>query len=121
MEEGQVNGEEMVVTNQDAAELTKPCVGALDLPPSFVASQFPPVLISSLQAIVPVRCDQLDAPLFPSLSQRIGIITAIGNHPFGPLSRPAFALRDADLVERGVRKRNFCRRGTFQPNSQRNT
>lgn len=37
MEEGQVNGEEMVVADQDAAELTEPCIGTLDLPASFVA------------------------------------------------------------------------------------
>ena len=109
------------MTDQDTTELTEPRVGTLDLPPSFVASQFASVFISLLQAIVPVRCDQFDASLFPSLPQRIGVITAIGNHPLGLLSRPAFAPRDSDLVERGVRKRNFCRRGTFQPNSQRNT
>jgi hypothetical protein len=111
----------MVVTDQNAAELTEPCVGALNLPPSFVASQFSSVFISLLQTVVPVRCNQFDTSPFPPLPQRIGIITAIGDHPLGVLSRPAFASRNADLVERGVRKRNFCRRGTFQPNSQRNT
>jgi hypothetical protein len=121
MEEGKVNGEEMVVPDQHAAELTEPCVGTLDLPASFVASQFPPVLISSLQVVLAVGCNQFDASPFPPLSQRIGIITTIGNHPLRLLPRPAFASREADLVERGVRKRNFCRRGTFQPNSQRNT
>jgi hypothetical protein len=109
------------VTDQNAAKLTEPCVGALDLPASFVASQFPSVFMSLLPAVVAVGCDQFDTSPFPSLSQRIGIITPIGDHPVGLLSRPAFRSRDTDLVKRGVRKRNFCRRGTFQPNSQRNT
>lgn len=39
--------------------------------------------------------------------------------PPGLLSRPAFRSRDTDLVERGVRKRNFRRRGTFQPFSSK--
>ena len=109
------------MTDQDAAELTEPCIGALDLPPSFVASRFASVFISPLQAIIPVWGNQFDTSPFPSLCEQIGIISAIGNHPLRLLSRPAFRSRDADLVERGVRKRNFCRRGTFQPNSQRNT
>ena len=45
----------------------------------------------------------------------------VGDHPFRLLSRPAFGAGDLDLGERGFRKRNFCRRGTFKPNSQRKT
>jgi hypothetical protein len=55
------------------------------------------------------------------LAQRIGVVGAIGDHPFRLLPRPAFGSRDFDFCERGFRKRNFSRRGTFQPNSQRKT
>jgi hypothetical protein len=34
------------------------------------------------------------------------------------LPRTAFRSGDADLGEHGFRKRNFSRRGAFQPNSQ---
>jgi len=121
MEKGTVNGKQMFVANQHAAELTEPGIGAFDLPAPFVASQFPAILVSPLFVVLPVGCDQLDASAFPSLPQRIGVVTAVGDHALGFLPRPAFAPRDADLLERGVRKRNFCRRGAFQPNSQRNT
>jgi hypothetical protein len=57
---------------------------------------------------------------FPSLPQRIGVVATIGDHPLGLLPRTAFAPRDAGLFERAVRKCNFCRRGTFQPNSLHN-
>jgi len=121
MAEGKVGGEQMVVANQQAAELTEPCVGAFDLPASFVASQFPAILVSPLLVVLPVGSDQLNASPFPSLTQRVGVVAAVGNHPFRLLPRSTFGSGDADFFERGVRKRNFCRRGTFQPNSQRNT
>ena len=45
----------------------------------------------------------------------------VGDHALGLLPRAAFRARDADFGERGFRKRSFCRRGTFKPNSQRKT
>jgi hypothetical protein len=121
MEEGEVKGEQMVVTDQYAAELTKPSISSFNLPASFVASQFPRILVTALFVVLPVLSDQVDASPFPSLPQRVGVVTAFGDHPLRLLPRLPLASRDADFVERGVRKRNFCRRGTFQPNSQRNT
>ncbi len=41
--------------------------------------------------------------------------------PFWILPQLPFRSGDADFLECGVRKRNLCRTGTFQPNSQRNT
>lgn len=111
----------MFVTDQHAAELTEPSVGAFDLPASFAASQFPAILVPPLLVVLPVGRNQLDASPFPSFSQRVGVVAAVGDHSLWFLPRPAFAPRNTDLFERGVRKRNFCRRGTFQPNSQRNT
>ncbi len=109
------------MTDQQSAELSQPGVGAFDDPSAFVASQFPAVLIASHCVVLSVGCDQFDAASLPSLSQRVGVVATIRDHPFRLLARPAFCSRDADFLERGVRKRNFCRRGTFQPNSQRNT
>jgi hypothetical protein len=121
MEEGEVDGKEMFVTDQHAAELTQPGVGTLDLPTSFVTSQFPAILEPPFLVVLPVGSNQLNASLLPSLTQWIGVVATVSDHSLWLLPRPAFTPRDADLLERGVRKRNFCRRGTFQPNSQRNT
>ncbi len=109
------------MANKQPAELAQPSVGAFDNPASFVTSQFPTVLIASHLIVLAVGRDQLDATALPSLSQRVGVVAAIRDHPFRLPSRPAFWSGDADFGERGVRKRNFSRRGTFQPNSQRNT
>jgi hypothetical protein len=55
------------------------------------------------------------------LAHRVGVVSSISNYPFRFLLRPAFREGEANLLERGFRKRNFCRGGTFQPNSPRKT
>jgi hypothetical protein len=109
------------MTNQQSAELSEPGVGALDDPTPLVTSQLSAIFEPPVFVVPPIRRNQFDTSPLPSLSQRIGIVAAIGNHPFRVLPRPTRGPRDADFGMRGVRKRNFCRRGTFQPNSQRNT
>lgn len=111
----------MFMTNQQSPELAKPGVGAFDDPASFITSQLSAIFISPLLIIVSVGNNQIDPLTLPSFTQGVGIIGPIGNYPLGFLFRPAFTPGDTDLFERGLRKRNFCRRGTLQPNSQRNT
>ena len=109
------------MTYKQPAELTEPCVGTLDDPPSFVPSELSAVLVLSLLAVLAVRNDEVDAALVQPFSQRIGVVGTVGDDAFRFLSRSAFGSGDFDLSERGFRKRNFSRRGTFQPNSQRKT
>ncbi len=106
---------------QQSAELTEPCVGALDDPAALVSPEFPSVLVLSLLAVLAVRNDEVDASLLEPFAQRVGVVGAVGDYPFRLGSRSAFGAGDLDLGERGFRKRNFCRRGTFKPNSQRKT
>ena len=121
VEEGAVGGEQMFMANQQPAELTEPRVGAFDDPAAFVSSQLASVLVAPELAVLAIRNDEVDAPLLQPFAQRVGVVGAVGDHPFRLLSRTAFAAGDADLLKRGFRKRSFSRRGTFQPNSQRKT
>jgi hypothetical protein len=109
------------MANGKSAELTEPCVCAFDDPASFVSSELPSVLVLSLLVVLTVRNDEVDASLLQPFSQRIGVVGAVGDHPFRFRSRTAFGAGDFDFGERGFRKRNLCRRGTFEPNSQRKT
>jgi hypothetical protein len=109
------------MAHQQSSELSKPGVGSFDDPTALIAAQFAPIFVTPLPIVLPVRCDQLDAAFLQSLAQRVRIIGGVGNHPFRFLSRTAFGSRNRDFLERGFRKRNFVRRGTFQPNSQRKT
>src|SRR5581483_1277613 len=121
VEESVIGGEQMLMTNQQATELPEPGVGSLHDPAPPVAAEFASVFMPSLSVLAPVWCDQFNAALVQPLAQRVGIETTVGNHALGLLPRAALGPRDADFRERVFRKRNFCRRGTFQPNSQRNT
>ena len=109
------------MANEESAELTEPGVGPFDDPASLVTPEFPAVFISPVLAVLAVWNDEFDAAFLESLSQRIGVVGAVGDHAFRFLSRAAFRTWDFDFGERGFRKRNFSRRGTFEPNSQRKT
>jgi hypothetical protein len=111
----------MFMTNQQSAKLSQPSVGSFHNPATFIAPQLPSIFVASVLVIVTVRHNQIDAAFSEPLPQGVGIVGSIGNYTLGLLPRPAFGLGDPDLGERGFRKRNLIRRGTFQPNSQRNT
>jgi len=106
------------MANQQSSELAEPSVRAFDDPASSVATQLPAILILSELVILAVGHDQLDAAFGKPLAQWVGVVGAVGDHALRLLFRKAFWPRDFDLGERGFRKRNFSRRGTFQPNSQ---
>ena len=109
------------MTNEESTELTEPCVSSFDDPSPFIAPELASILVSPELAILAIRNDEVDASLPESLPQRVGVVGAVGDHALRLLPRPAFGPGDFDFGERGFRKRNFCRRGTFQPNSQRKT
>jgi len=109
------------MANQKSAELTEPGVGAFDDPAAFVSSQLAAIFVAPLFVVAAVRNDQIYAAFFQPFAQWVGVVGAVGNHPFRLLPRTTLGTRDADFCERGFRKRSFSRRGTFQPNSQRKT
>jgi hypothetical protein len=51
----------MFVTNQCAAELTEPGIGAFDLSAPFIPPQLPAVFIPSLLVVLPVGRNQFPA------------------------------------------------------------
>src|ERR1039457_4330808 len=111
----------MLMTNQQPAELTKPSVGSLHNPAANITPQFTSIFEAPLLVVLAIGRNQFDASLLQSLAQRVRVVATVGDYALGLLPRPALGTRHADCGERGFRKRNFCRRGTFQPNSQRKT
>src|SRR5450759_1135971 len=111
----------MLMTNQQPAELTKPSVGSLHNPAANITPQFTSIFEAPLLVVLAIGRNQFDASLLQSLAQRVRVVATVGDYALGLLPRPAFGTGHADCGERGFRKRNFCRRGTFQPNSQRKT
>src|ERR1035441_3559833 len=109
----------MFMTNQQSAKLAEPSVGSFHDPTALVAAGLASIFVPSFLVVLAIWGNQFDAP--QARAQGIGIVPGIGDHPLRLLSRTATRFRDRDLGQRGPSKRNLCRRGTFQPNSQRNT
>src|ERR1700757_2846317 len=97
----------MFMTNQQPTKLSQPSIGPLHDPAALVAPQLAPVLVAPMMVVLARGDDQVDSAAAQSLAQRIGIVTAIGNHPLRFLSRAAFRSRDTDFGQRGFRKLNF--------------
>ena len=68
MEEGTVDGKEMFVTDQQAAELTEPGVGSFDDPAALISSEFSSVFVAPMFAIVAIRRDEVDTALCEPLA-----------------------------------------------------
>jgi hypothetical protein len=109
------------MANKESAELSEPCVGAFDDPPTLIAPEFSAILVPAVFAVVAVWNDEVDAAFLEPLAQRIGVVSTVGDHALRFLPGTAIGPGNVDFGERGFRKRNFSRRGTFEPNSQRNT
>jgi hypothetical protein len=109
------------MAHEESAELAEPGVGSFDDPAAFVASELSAVFVAPVFAVLAIRDDEVDTALCEPLAQRSGVVGSDGDYAFGLLPRTAFGARDFDFGERGFRKRNFSRRGTFEPNSQRKT
>lgn len=80
MEEALKESEDAIVAHLDAAKVLQPCIGAFDFPASSVAPQFAFVVEATVPDMAAIGCDQFGASPFQPHAQRIGVVTAIGDH-----------------------------------------
>ena len=78
IKEGVVNGEQMLVTNQQSAKLPEPCIGSFHNPSALVAVDLADIVIAPQIVVVSVRCNQFDSSFLKPLAQRIGVVAAVG-------------------------------------------
>ena len=79
MEEALKHCEDAVISDLDAPEVLQPGIGALDFPALSVTAQLAFVLESAVADILSIGDNQLRATLFEPRSQRIGVISSIGD------------------------------------------
>lgn len=123
MKECRVNRERAVITNHQMAEVAEPREGALDFPALAVAPQRPSVLGHRFASIPAMRCDQFDPARLQSLSQRVAVVSTVGDQAQRFLPRPPRVGSAAypDRCERRFREPRFVRGCRTKVLSQRKT
>src|SRR5882724_994275 len=118
-----VNRERAVITHNQVAEVAEPGEGALDFPAPSVAPQRSSVLGHRFAPIPAVRCDQFNPAHSQPLSQRIAVVTTIGDQAQRFLPRPPGmgSAAYADRRERRFREPRFVRGCRTKVLSQRKT
>ena len=111
-----------VPADHQATIISQPGKSSLHCPSTLVASQLAAIVIFSLLIVTPVGANQLDAPVFQTLPQRIAVIAFVCDNPLGFLSRmtPALA-RYGDGLYGLFEQRDFRRGRRVQVVSQRKT
>src|SRR6266571_5355659 len=123
MKECAVNRERAVVANHQMAEVAEPREGTLDFPAPAVASQRSSVLGHRFASIPAMWRDQFDPALRQPLSQRVTVVTTVGDEAQRVLPRSprAGSAAHADRRERRFRKPRFVRGCRTKVLSQRKT
>ena len=111
----------IIIAHEQTAEVAQPGEGALDFPAVAVATQGPSIVERGLASTAPVRSNQENASLQQSPTQRIAVVSAIGNHSQRTAPRSAPFLRHGDFGQGAFGQFYFRRTGAAQLDSQRNT
>src|SRR5260370_21116465 len=111
MKECAVNRERAVIANHQMPEVAEPREGPLDFPAPWGAPQRSSVLGHRFASIPAMRRDQFDPALSQPLSQRVTVVTTIGDQAERFLPRPPGmgSAAYADRRERRFRKLRFLR------------
>jgi len=122
MEEGSIHLDLMVIAHEQSAEVPQPGEGAFDFPALAVTTQGTAIVERGFAPASAVRTDEQDAALEQSPTQRVAVVTPVGNHAQRALLRTTPAsTRHRDPGQRAFSQRHFPRAGRDQLASQRNT
>ena len=111
----------IIIADEQTAEVAQPSEGALDFPTVAVTAQTSSVVEREFATPAPVRRDQENAPLQQSPTQRIAVVSAIGDDPQRTTPRSASFLRHGNLGQSAFGQFYLRRAGAAQLDSQRNT
>ena len=89
VEEGVINGEQMLVTNQQSSKLPEPSISSFHDPSALVAAQLSAIFIAPQFVVLPIRRNQFDTSVLESLAQWVGVVAAVGYDALRLLPRTA--------------------------------
>ncbi len=118
-----VNRSRPLVAHDQPPEVVQPRVGALDNPPPAIAAQAASILVGSPTVVRASRNDGLDAAGVQGGTDRIAIVSPVGNQPIRPLARTPSAMdtRDGDRGQGGSQQGYLCRGRRRHVKSKRST
>jgi hypothetical protein len=111
----------MLVTNRQLAKLPEPGIDSFHNLSAFVAAELAAIFIAPQFVVLSAWRNQFDSSFPEPLAQRAVVVAAAGYNALRLLQQPAVRPEKADFGDCGLRKLNFTRECTFQPNSHRKT
>ena len=122
MEKALINSELSVPTDDKSAEVLQPCKSSLNRPSTPISPQFASILIFLFLVIAPIRTYQFDATLGQCFTQRIAVITSVGNDPFRIFSgAAASASWYGNVCNSWLKQFHLTRRGRIEMSTERDT
>ncbi len=123
MEERSIDRKQVIVADDESAEVPLPGERAFDRPAPLVASQNAPVLRRGPVTIRSVGRDQQNAPPAQPPPQRVAVVTLVGDHPLRllPGTPGAVSASYADRRERLLREPDLRRGRRTKVVPQRNS
>jgi hypothetical protein len=123
MKEALINGKRAVIAHHQSAEVAEPREGPFHDPPSLVAAQRTTVLRRRFAPVLPMRGDQFDATCRQLFTQRVAIVTPVGDQAARLLPGTAspMPMSYSDRLERRLDELDLRRGSRVKVVSQRNT
>jgi len=122
MKECLVNRNLSFPADDQSTEVLQPCKCPLDRPSSPVTPQFTAILIFLFLVIFPIRADQINPSLGQSFTQRIAVVSFVGDNPnrFFPGTTASFS-RHRNLLNGRLQQFHLTRRGRIEMSTERDS
>lgn len=122
MKEGIIHSNITIPADNQPAIISQPRKGSLNLIATFVTPELATIIILAFFVITAIRTNQFNTSLSQTLSQRVAIITPVGDQTLGifPWTSSAWA-PDSNIFYRFFEQRDLVRGRRIQVVSYRNT
>jgi hypothetical protein len=122
MKESIIHSNIVIPANHQSAIISEPREGSLNFPTAFITSKLSAIMVFLLFVVAAVRANQFDTTFLEFLSQRVAVISFVGNQSLRFFSRTASTFAwHSNVVYRFFEELNLRRGRRVQVVSKRNT